>query len=469
MRNRTLLLFSLPLPLLYGAALLSEDGLPGLVTLAGPLIVIILLVALNGMFVASEFALIGVRPTQIEQMVNEGNRSAGYMANVLHSADAQKHFIATAQVGISLASLGLGMYGEPRIAEFVEPYLARLLGLNAHDTLVVTVGYVGAVALLTYLHIVIGEMVPKSMALSAPDRAALAISPFMRLMGTIFNLPVRLLNAIGAAILRLVRIPPAEGHARLHSPEELALIVSESAQGGMLSQSEKETIGNIFDFAGRRANQVMTPRRKIEAIPHNMPLPDVLALVANSKFSRFPVFKENIDHIIGVLHLKDLVCQQMWQQEDFDITLLLRPAPVVPEHFSAPKLVTMIRRRRLHMAIVLDEFGGTAGVVTLEDLIEEVVGEVRDEFDRETEPLVQVSAGVIEAAGDVLVEEIQEYFDLGHKPTLPDVDTVGGLVMAKLGRMPRVGDFVICNNTVRLAVLKLDGRVPARVRVSNVE
>jgi len=469
MQTKWLLLFSLPLPLLYGAALVSESGLPGLTTVLGPLFVIILLVALNGMFVASEFALIGVRPTQVEQMVNQGNRSARYMARVLHSDRAQKHYIATAQVGISLASLGLGMYGEPKIAEFVEPYLARLLGLNPHDAVVVTVGYVGAVALLTYLHIVIGEMVPKSMALSAPDRAALTVSPFMRLMGLIFSLPVRALNAIGAAILWLVRIPPAEGHARLHSPEELALIVSESAQGGLLSQSEKETIDNIFDFAGRQVHQVMTPRRKIEAIPHTMPLPDVLALVANSQFSRFPVYKDNIDHIIGVLHLKDLACQHLWQQEKYDITLLLRPAPVVPEHFPAPKLVTMIRRRRLHMAIVLDEFGGTAGIATLEDLVEEVVGEVRDEFDREVEPLVQVSAGVLEVAGDVLVEDVQEYFDLGPEANRLDVETVGGLVMAKLGRMPKVGDTVVCNNAAQLTVLKLDGRAPARVRISVIQ
>jgi CBS domain containing-hemolysin-like protein len=463
--TKLLMLFSLPLPILYVSAGLAQEELPGLSSLALPVLVIFLLVILNGAFVASEFALIGVRPTQLEQMVKEGNGGAGYMFTVLQSPEAQKRYIATAQVGISLASLGLGMYGEPKIAQLVEPYLAQLLAMEPHDTLIVTIGYIIAVILLTYCHIVIGEMVPKSMALSGPATAALNISPFMRVMEAIFRLPVVLLNATGAAILRIGGVPPAEGHARLHSPEELGWIVTQSAEGGHINAEEEELITNIFDFAKRYVSQVMTPRRKIQAFPHDIPLQTLLKQVSESGYSRFPVYETNIDNIIGVLHLKDLVCLSPRQKENFDIRLLLRPTQVVPERYLAQHLLTAFRRRRMHLAIVLDEYGGTAGIVTLEDLIEEVVGEVRDEFDQEIEPLIEQAPGVLDVVGSYLIEDLEEYFDLGEESDLPDVETVGGLVMAKLGRLPKVGDSVTCFTDTRITVLSMDGRALARARI----
>lgn len=457
------LLLALPIPVLVWAAVSTPAGLPAPGSIIAPLLVVLLLVGVNGLFVAAEFALIGVRPTQLEQLVNGGNSMAQYMLNVLRQPEAQKHYIATAQVGISLASLGLGMYGELKLSEFAEPYLARLLGVEAHTTFIGSLGYVGAVGLLTYLHIVVGEMVPKTVALSAPDRAALAISPFMRLMQTVFNIPVRLLNGIGAAILWLIRIPPAEGHARLHSPEELELIVSASAEGGLLSEAEEETITKIFNFAERQVHQVMTPRPKIEAISHNMPLPNLFKRVCDSPHSRFPVYENDIDHIIGVLHLKDLVCRR--HMKNLDIRLLLRPAPVVPERYPVQQLLTAMRRQRLHMAVVLDEYGGTAGLVTLEDLIEEVVGEVRDEFDRELEPIVEIAPGVLEVAGNVQIDDLWAYLELDADEPHRDVDTVGGLMMARLGRLPYVGDTVTCSNGVRLTALAMDGRALARAKV----
>ncbi len=462
--TKLLLLLSLPLPALYVMAIAGDEGLPGLTTIFFPFIIIIVLVMLNGLFVASEFALIGVRPTQMEQMVNEGKHAANYILNILRSQDAQKHYIATAQVGISLASLGLGMYGEPQIAHFIEPYLARLLQVDAHDAMVITVGYLISVALLTYIHIVIGEMIPKSVALSAPNRAAVSITPFMRLMETIFTIPVRLLNALGAIILRLHRIPPAEGHARLHSAEELELIVEESAESGQLNDNEEEMISNIFDFSERHVHHMMTPRPKIQAISHDTPLSRLLKLVSESNYSRFPVYEADLDHIIGVLHLRDLVAHKMQQKGKFDIRLLLRPMPVIPEHYPAKKLLRAFKYRRMHIAIVLDEYGGTAGLVTLEDLVEEVVGEVRDEFDRESEPVVHLAPGVLEVAGDFLIEDLQEFVDLGYL-NMHNLDTVGGLIMTKLGRLPKVGDKVIFRKNIQISVLAVDGRALARAKI----
>jgi CBS domain containing-hemolysin-like protein len=460
-----LLAFSLPLPGFFVAAVVTEGELPSLGVLIIPIIIIIFLVILNGLFVIAEFAIIGVRPSQMEHLANEGNWTAKSVLTILRSTDKQNRYIATAQLGITLASLGLGMYGESQIAHFIEPYLARLLGVAPHEALVTTIGYLIAVSLLTYLHVVGGEMVPKSLALAAPTRAVFAVSQPMQLMQTIFALPVRLLNGLGNVLLNLFRIPPAEAHARLHSPEELELLVLESVEGGLLNESEEEIIRNIFDFSERQVNQVMTPRPRVEAIAHDTPLPELLEQMAESKYSRLPVYEEDLDHIIGMLHVKDLVRYQSRMKGAFDIRLLLRPVHVVPENYPVEKLLTTFKHQRIHLAIVLDEFGGTAGIVTLEDLVEEVVGEVRDEFDLESEPIVQLAPGVIEVAGNYLIEDLEDHLDLGSEEDLPDVETVGGLIMTELGRLPQVGDKFTYPDNIHFTVLAVAGLAVARVRI----
>jgi len=458
-----LLLGLLTTELLISAATTGE--LPHPSTLIVPTLIIIILIIFNGLFVAAEFAIIGIRPTQMEQMANEGNRTAKTVLTILRSPEKQNSYIATAQVGITIASLGLGMYGESQISQFIEPYLAHFMGIDMHETIIVTIGYIFAVSLLTYLHVVAGEMIPKSLALSAPDKAVLGIAQPMSVMQAILAIPVHILNGIGVMLLSLFRIPPAEGHERLHSPEELELIIQESAQGGLLNMAEEEMIRNIFDFAEREVHQVMTPRPKIQAIPFEMPLPEMLKLVTESNYSRFPVFEGDLDHIIGIVHIKDLVRQHLRLKGNFDIRLLLRPVHVVPEHYFVGNLLTAFKHRKHHMAIVLDEFGGTAGVVTLEDLIEEVVGEVRDEFDQENESLVKIRAGELEVAGDLLIDDLAEYVYLGEEEDLPDVESVGGLIMAQLGRVPQPGDQVTYNDQVNFTVLTVDGLAVARARV----
>ncbi|MBN1992177.1 MAG: HlyC/CorC family transporter [Anaerolineae bacterium] len=457
---------SLPLPVFFlAAAVTAAQDLPGLDTLVIPSLAIILLVMLNGLFVLAEFALIGVRPSQMEQLANQGHKPAGHILTILRSLPQQNRYIATAQLGITVASLGLGMYGEAQISHFLEPYLGRLLGIDPHDALITTFGYVLAVSFLTYLHVVLGEMVPKSLALAAPNRAAFFAAQPMRLMEFIFAVPVYLLNGVGNALLYLLRIPPAETGARLHSPEELELLVSESVEGGLLNPNEEEIIRNIFDFGKRQVQQVMTPRPKVEAVAHDTPWPDLLKQMAESPYSRLPVYEENLDQIIGILHIKDLVRYQARSKGAFDIRLVLRPVPVVPEHYPVENLLTTFKRRRIHFAIVLDEFGGTAGIVTLEDLVEEVVGEVRDEFDLESEPLVQIAPGVLEVAGDYLIEDLQEHLNLGCTENLPYIETIGGLIMTGLGRVPQVGDtFTYCHN-IHFTVLAVDGLAVARARI----
>lgn len=456
-------LLALPGVGLFAVALAGED-LPGLDTLIVPGIVIIVFVLLNGLFVTSEFALIGVRPTQVEQLVAAGHRTAAHVHDVLESREKQDRYIATAQLGITIASLGLGMYGEPRVAHFLEPYLARVLGGEPAPAMLHTVGYVVSLSLLTYLHVVVGEMVPKSLALAAADRAVLFVARPMQVMESIFGAPVRILNGIGRLLLWVFRVPPAEGHDRLYSPEELELIVTESAEGGLLAEQEEEMLLNIFGFGEHKVHQMMKPRNTVQAVASNATLSEILRLVTESSYSRFPVYEGDLDHVVGILHVKDLVRQQVRARGAFDLRLLLRPALIVSEHWPAEMLLAAFKRRRQHMAVVLDEYGGMAGIVTLEDLVEEIVGEVHDEFDQEGELLAEIAPGVLEVAGALPVEELRKRVFLGGEERLPDVDTVGGLIVAGLGRPPQVGDQFLWSD-VSLTVLAIDGLAVTRARV----
>lgn len=450
--------------LLLAALLQSGDG--SAASLLVVMLIIVALVLLNGVFVAAEFAIIGVRPSRMEQLANEGNTQARKVLDVLRSNKKQDRYIATAQVGITLASLGLGMYGEPQIAAFLEPVLERILDGAVSATLLHTIAFVISLSFVTYLHVVIGEMVPKSQALDAADRAVLWLIRPMALAQTILSPAVGFLNAIGNwLLLNVLRIQPAQGHLRLHSPEELERIVSESAEGGFLNEEEEEMILNIFDFSERQVGQVMTPRRKVQAIASDMPLDELLSFVTSSNYSRFPVYEGDLDHVTGILHLKDLIHQQLHKRGSVDIRLIVRPAPSVPEYQRVEKLLAAFKRQRIHMAIVLDEFGGMAGIVTLEDLIEEVVGEVRDEFDVEKEPFALLEPGIIEVAGNFLLDDLANHVYLGDETDLPDVETVGGLIMTALGRPPQRGDEFAFGDDVRFVVLDIDGLAVARARV----
>jgi CBS domain containing-hemolysin-like protein len=461
-----LLLLSLSVPIssfLFLVYNIAEEGLPSITTLIVPFVVISILILLNALYVASEFALIGVRPTQLEQMANEGNKKAGSVLEIVESQPKRDQYIATAQLGVTMASLGLAMYGEPRISHFIEPYMAAWFGLS--ETAVRTIGYLITLGLLTYLHVVIGEMVPKTLSLLDASTMALRVYRPMQLSEKILTIPVQILNSIGNGLLKLFRIPAAHGQSSLMAPEEIELLVSESTEGGLFLEEEEEIIRNIFDFSERTVGQVMTPRTKVQAVPINMPKDELIKFVTESVHSRFPVYEDDLDHIVGILHLKDLIRQTIKPEAKLDLRLILRPSPLVPEDYQIEKLLGAMKRAKMHMATVVDEFGGMAGVVTLEDLIEEVVGEVRDEFDQEPEPYIELRPGVIEVSGDYLVDDLTEEVYLGDESELPDVETVGGLVVAELGRPPMIDDEVVYNDSVHITVLDVDRRAVSRVRV----
>jgi len=406
-----------------------------------PSLIMIGLILINGLFVAAEFALIGVRPTRIAQRAETGDRAAINLTQMLEDPRQQDRYLATAQVGITLASLGLGMYGESTVAHWVEAPLQQLFGLGV--PVADSIAVVSALALMTFAHVVVGEMVPKSLALGYAEQTAVGIAGIMRVMQRIFAPMVFVLNTFSNAILRLLGIP-ATVERRRYSSEELELVVAESAEGGLISDQQERLLQNIFDFGECHVSQVMTPRTRITALPINTPPEELPQRLAAAPRSRLVVYRGDLDHIVGVVLVKEAIKRQLAQPGPLDLHALMHPIPVVPETALIGRVLAGFKRDRAHIALVIDEYGGTAGVVTLEDLVEEVVGEVHDEFDRDELPRMrEVDPGVLLIRGDVQLADLREMTELALPAGLVStVKTVGGLVATLLGRPAQVGDSV---------------------------
>lgn len=428
-----------------------------------PFIVIALLILVNGLFVAAEFAIIGARPSRIERLAKDGNRAARWVSETLHSRTRTDRYIATAQLGITLASVGLGMYAEPAIAHLIENPLHDWFGLKG--AIVHTISFIVALTGITYLHIVLGEMVPKSLALQGPERTVLVLTTLMRFVGKLFSIPVSALNWIGLLVLKILRVPLPGMDSRLYSLDEIEMVVHESYAGGLLDQREQELVANILDFSEERVEEVMIPRTLMTAIPVTIPERELLDLIPTTPYSRLPVFQGNVDNIVGMLHLKDLVRQQL-AGDPFDLRSLLRKVSFVPETLSVKSLLASFKRLHQHMAIVIDEHGGTLGLVTLEDLLEEVVGDLRDEFDAaEKAPITIVEPGYLIALGVAQLDDLAAYVPIPQHDY--DVATIGGLVLAELGRRPQVGDEIRTGQIIfrvvdvdRLAIRRLSIHFP---------
>lgn len=423
-----------------------------MIDLVLPIIIISTLILLNGLFVASEFSIIGVPQTRLANLAQSGASAASRVFARLKDLNLQNRYIATAQVGITFASLGLGMYGEHIVSNWFMIPMSRIVWLSeiaAH-----TLAIVLAIVLLTYLHVVFGEMVPKSLALYSPLSSVLWLEKPMTLFENIFHPIVLVLNNIGNAVLKIMRIPPATAKSRVLTTDELEIIVEESYEGGLLEADEQLFIENIFDLSERTVKQVMTPRTRIVGIPAGADEKTVLDLVCQAHYTRYPIYEDDLDQITGILHIKNLARQQIHPESPFDITHLASSPIFIPESLSIEEVIVRFRQKGTQMAIVFDEFGGTAGLVTLEDLVEEVVGEIQDEFDQELPPIQTLEPGRLRVRGDLLLDELNQHHDL--KLSHPDADTVGGLLMALLGRMLDEGD-VVESESVRFEVESVKG------------
>ncbi|MGB9586147.1 MAG: hemolysin family protein, partial [Anaerolineales bacterium] len=340
---------------------------------------VILLIFINGFLVAAEFALASVRHTRIEELAQQGNRNARWAKYALENP---QRIFAAIQLGITMASLGLGWIGEPALAQLLIPII-NLFPHDLQNTISHSISAGISFALITFLLVVVGELAPKYIALQNPEKTALLIVQPILAMEWIFKPIIWLLNSSGLILLRMVGFKPSNNQEMVHSVEELKMIVTASAEKGVVRKEESEMLHAIFDLGEQLVRQVMIPRTEIVAVEAETPLPQIIDLISETTYTKFPVYDDNLDQIIGIVHIKDLL-HAMQSDNCLNCTArsLVREALFVPETLTVRALLERFRTMRQHIAIVMDEFGGTAGLVTLEDLLEEIVGEVSDPFDR---------------------------------------------------------------------------------------
>ena len=409
------------------------------------------LIALNALFVAAEFAIVTAPQAAIDASAAEGHRLARLVQSVLRDPRKQDRYIATSQIGVTVASLGLGMFGEHALAVRI----LHQLGTTAWSTWLAAHGFaaIAAIAILTYFHIVLGEMLPKSIALQSAGRLALWITPLVLWLQTILFPFVVSLNALGGLVLKTLGIRRQTQNAeRYYTPEELQIVVEESEEQGALRADAGQMMRELFEFGELTAGEVMVPRVRVSGIPAGAGPADLRAILGRSPHTRYPIYEGDLDHIVGIYHIKDLLRLLLNAQSVSGAGA--RPAPVVPETALLDAVLATMRKERAQLAIVIDEHGGTAGVVTLEDLFEEVVGEIDEGPVSARRPALDRS-GRLRVPGTMRVDDLGQQFDL--ELTHEDVDSVSGLILTLLGRPPRVGDSVRFDR-LQLDVTAVEGR-----------
>lgn len=389
----------------------------------------------NGFFVAAEFALIAARRSKLEQLANEGDRRAKV---AIASVKEISFMLAGTQLGITMASLGLGYVAEPAVGHLLESAGASA---GVPEPLLHTLSVIVGLTIVVYLHMVIGEMAPKNLAIADPERAALRIAAPFRFYANLFRPFIRLLNHVAVAGLRLMGVEPKDELSSAHSAQDIGMMISESARGGLLKPVEYRLLSGAINFRERDAASVMVPRTELVAVPITVTPAKLEALTIESGHSRFPVYEQDLDHIVGFFHTKDLLRVRPRERNDPISLPLVRRMLVVPESRKLHPLLLDMRRERNHLALVLDEHGGTAGIVTLEDMLEELVGEILDEYDEGEAGIKRLGGDRFVIPGTLRIDEAADRLGVG----LPEgeYETVAGFLMDRLGRIPKRRDLVI--------------------------
>ncbi|ADY25555.1 protein of unknown function DUF21 [Deinococcus proteolyticus MRP] len=398
-----------------------------------PIAVILTLVLLNGLFVAAEFALVGARRSRLQTMADSGSGAARWLLGVFDRPAGKDGYIAIAQLGITLASIGLGMYGEPAVAKWLYgPFEQWGLGYEAAHT----AGFIVALSLITYMHVVFGEMIPKALALQSPEQISVRVNPLMRVFGLVFRPLVAALNFLAMGLMRLIGIKEPGKEASLYTSKELAIATEEVAASGQLGSVQQTLITNIFELEERVAEELMTSRSRLEALAVTASDAEVMEKIAASPRSRYPVYQGTLDDIVGVLHIKDFMRARSGGRR-LTLEQLARPLPSVAASATAEELLALFKRERVHAALVVDEFGGTLGFVTMDDLISDVIEE---EDAPEEQWILRNEDGSLTLDGEVTLSELRE--DYGSQLSSDEVTTVAGLFLAELGTVPDAGTTI---------------------------
>ncbi|EKS8377323.1 HlyC/CorC family transporter [Bacillus cereus] len=426
------------------------------------LLMVVILIGLTAFFVAVEFAIIKVRSSRIDQLVSEKRRGALAAKKVTTNLD---EYLSACQLGITITALGLGWLGEPTIKHLLEPLFLKLQFSPAISS---TVSFIIAFAVITFLHVVIGELAPKTFAIQKAEQVSLLLSKPLIYFYRVMYPFIWALNGSARVVTGLFGLNPASEHEVAHSEEELRLILSESYESGEINQREFKYVNNIFEFDNRVAKEIMVPRTEVVGLYEDEPFETHIKVIAQEKYTRYPVFGEDKDEIIGMVNVKDLFIRYMDGNRDEECSIMpyTRPVIEVLENIPIHDLLLQMQRKHIPLAVLYDEYGGTAGIVTLEDILEEIVGEIRDEYDEdENPPIEHVSEGYKIVEGKVLISEVNDL--LGIHLIADDVDTIGGWIMVQK-QIVAEGD-VIEKYGFYFKVLEKDMHQIKRVEIRKVE
>ncbi len=415
---------------------------------------VVVLVALNAFFVAAEFALVGSRRTRLEELAQGGDRSAGYALKIL--SDLPRYISAT-QVGITICSLVLGWIGEPTVARGITTAFSGLpdhLGPISTRTVVTVISF----TLITFTLIILGEMLPKAIALVHPESVGGWVAAPLMGFAWVMALPTLIVNSTATRLLRTLGLTMS-GEERVHSPDEIRMLVEQSQEGGSLGKSDARLLEGVFEFSEKSAQEVMTPRTQMVALERDLTVEGAADVVAQARRSRYPVFGESLDDIVGVVHAKDILTA-LRQQPGAQVGGIMRPPLFVPGTREVEDVLADMKRLKVHLAVVLDEYGGTAGLVTMEDLLEEIVGDIFDEYDRLDRPK-NAPEGAPMLDGALSLYDFNA--DQDRKLDDTDYTTLGGYLFGQLGRLPRAGDRITVGQDI-FEIMEMDGRRVKTVR-----
>jgi CBS domain containing-hemolysin-like protein len=423
----------------------------------------LLLVALNGLFVAAEFSLVKIRATQVDRLVEEGRAAAGLVKEATGKLDA---YLAVCQLGITISSLGLGALGEPAIAALIEPLL-KPLGIG--DGTLHFVAFVVGFSIISFLHVVFGELAPKTIAIQSAEGTSLLVAPFMRFFYYLLLPATVVFNGTATAFTRLLGYPPASESDETHSEDEIRTLVTQSARQGMLERDEEGMISAVFELNDKTAREIMVPPPDVVAFPAETPVGELISLSAQGRYSRYPVYEtDSFDRIVGAVHVKDVLRAVASETADPTRTArdLMRDVLTIPENRRIDVILEDMRKQDLQMAVVIDEWGSFEGLFTLEDIVEEIVGEIRDEFDEEGPAVEEMADGSYVTDGRISINEVNEALGTGFESQ--DFETVGGLILGHLGRVPETGDEVRIDGHL-LRVDQTNGPRIARIQIREPE
>ena len=423
------------------------------------LLLVFFLIAMNGFFVAAEFACVKIRPSRLETLIQEGSRQAKYAKQLTDHLDAS---LSVTQLGITLASLGLGWVGEPAVATLILP-ITHTVGLD--DVVGHTISLALAFSIITGMHIVLGELTPKTMAIQNVEKIMLNVALPMLIFHRVMYPFVWLLNHVANWVAHRMGFHTASEGDDAHTEEEIRLLMEESHRQGLIDDTEVDFVDNVFDFTDLNVREIMTPRTDMVCLYLEDTMDENLHIILEEQLTRYPICHEDKDHIVGFLHVKDLM-RVMAEGRKPNLRRLARKALIVPESMDVSVLLKTMQKQRSQMAIVVDEYGGTAGMVTIEDIVEEIVGDIQDEFDEERPTAERRGKRIFSADAKMLLEELEDILEIDIEDE--DVDTVGGWLYDQIGQAPRVGQMAASGGNL-FYVEEVDGVRITRVLIHCAE